>query len=391
MVTQHCSAVESCEVAVLVLNESHWSRQAIEGIASRATHYPHWDLWFNPKSLLLPQAWSGRGVIARIHDARIRDSLELCSQPTINVSWHGCHSLRFPKVISDPEACASTAAEFFLRQFPKSIGYVGAPLSYGYSDPMHSVVERRVLADGYALRTYVFANTSTAHAPDFDRQSLARWLISLPKPTSIVTWSSTVAREVILACSKVNLRVPQDVSVLAVEHDPLMSQMSPVSISYVRQRPECVGNLAATELERLMNGGQPANHARTVLPDGVQECESTLGLEHHQEDIFEALRYIDNNAHRALSVQQVANRIAVSRRTLEVRFRTCLQTTPAERIRDARLQAVRSLLQNTHHSLAEIAERLGFTCTASMSRFFKKMAHTTPTQFREDSQLRFTS
>jgi AraC-like DNA-binding protein len=80
-----------------------------------------------------------------------------------------------------------------------------------------------------------------------------------------------------------------------------------------------------------------------------------------------ALDFIDENAHLPITVDDVASAVHISTRGLQYAFRRALDSTPAERLRRARLDgAHRELLAGTSDSIATVARRWGF---AHPSRF----------------------
>jgi AraC-like DNA-binding protein len=80
-----------------------------------------------------------------------------------------------------------------------------------------------------------------------------------------------------------------------------------------------------------------------------------------------ALAYISENAHRAITVDDVAAAVHMSTRGLQYAFRRSLDATPAESLRRARLDgAHRDLRASPQDSVATIARRWGY---AHPSRF----------------------
>lgn len=70
-------------------------------------------------------------------------------------------------------------------------------------------------------------------------------------------------------------------------------------------------------------------------------------------------------------VAATARAVGLSPRRLETLFRTALGTTPAAHALGLRLSAARRMLTDTHHPLAEVALRTGFSSPATLSRAFR--------------------
>lgn len=254
-------------IALLILNESQWSRSVLDGVARFATESGGWDFWLQSRGMkqrqLMPLDWQGDGVIARVADDQIRDSIARHNLPTINVSWHGLHTSQFPKVIADPTASGEMAATFFVQRGFEHIAYIGPPRCYNYQDAIQPAVTE--VAQQAGLQAHCFAPDPASPVPDFDyqRARLVEWVRSLPKPVGIVAWNTIQAREIMLTCSAEGISVPNDVAVLAVENDPLISKLSPMPISYIQQR---------TETRRLRGGERttaPHRRRQTAGPAAV--------------------------------------------------------------------------------------------------------------------------
>lgn len=75
-----------------------------------------------------------------------------------------------------------------------------------------------------------------------------------------------------------------------------------------------------------------------------------------------ALAYIDENAHRSITVDDIAAAVHMSTRGLQYAFRRALDSTPAEQLRRARLEGARHDLHSGRgETIAEVARRWGFS------------------------------
>lgn len=75
-----------------------------------------------------------------------------------------------------------------------------------------------------------------------------------------------------------------------------------------------------------------------------------------------ALTFIDENAHRPITIDDVATAAFISTRGLQYAFRRALDATPAEYLRRARLAgAHQELVDGTSDSIATVARRWGFS------------------------------
>ena len=82
-------------------------------------------------------------------------------------------------------------------------------------------------------------------------------------------------------------------------------------------------------------------------------------------------------------IAELARSLGLSTRRLEMLFRTHLNQSPAAYALALRLAAARRLITDTHHPLAEIALRSGFSSPSSLSRAFTRAFATPPSALRK--------
>ncbi|MFF7292452.1 helix-turn-helix transcriptional regulator [Microbacterium sp. NPDC008134] len=86
-----------------------------------------------------------------------------------------------------------------------------------------------------------------------------------------------------------------------------------------------------------------------------------------------ALAFIDENAHRAITIDDVAVAAFISTRGLQYAFRRALDATPAEYLRRARLAgAHRELVDGTTDSIAVVARRWGFSHPSRFAASYRR-------------------
>ena len=378
------------KVGLMVLNASDWSRRVHEGIAAYAREVQNWYCWLQPRGLTemyeLPGSWEGDGIIGRLADARRTEAVLELGIPAVNISWHGEHTVQIPKVMSDQQACGRISAEYYLERGFAHVGYVGPQSFLHYEDGILPAVQKTCSAAEVDVHCFHPDNSQTSPDLEAQRPNLDAWILSLPKPIGIVAWSTIVAREIAISCQNLGLSVPDDVALLAVEHDPLLSSLSPVPISYVRQRPQIVGYEAAHLLDRMMHGEPAPEEPVLIAPEGIAETVSTGTRFARDELVSQAIQFIEDNVHEPLQVADLTRAMHVSRRSLEDRFRKVLNRSPAEEIRSKRVCELKRMLRETDQPLGEIAFACGFSYQEVMIRFFKKSTGQTPSEYRRSER-----
>ena len=109
----------------------------------------------------------------------------------------------------------------------------------------------------------------------------------------------------------------------------------------------------------------------------------------HSEDFVEQVRRVVHSAvlmHQATAAQ-IADLFSIHQRTLNRRLRAC-GTCFRELLDEARFEIARQLLENSSMSVTEISSNLDYADTSAFARAFRRQSGTTPSQWRENSQLR---
>lgn len=105
-------------------------------------------------------------------------------------------------------------------------------------------------------------------------------------------------------------------------------------------------------------------------------------LQATQPKVAAAVRLMEQHMDNVLSSAQIAEKLAMSSRRLELLFRDQLNTSPQRYYKRLRLQAARRLVLDSEHNMQEVAIRCGFNSLAAFSREFKRFFHLSPMQYR---------
>ena len=98
------------------------------------------------------------------------------------------------------------------------------------------------------------------------------------------------------------------------------------------------------------------------------------------------LHWIEENAHRELTLDDLATRAKMSTRTLNRRFREQTAATPMQWLRRSRVRRSQHLLETTGHSVERIALQVGFGSPTSFRDHFKRLVGTSPQAYRRGFQ-----
>lgn len=106
--------------------------------------------------------------------------------------------------------------------------------------------------------------------------------------------------------------------------------------------------------------------------------DDTLG----DSGLASVLQWIDENAHRAVTVADIAAVASVSTRTLHRRFLDEVHQSPSRWLARARVRIAQRLLETTDHSIDRIAADSGLGSAANLRTRFAEIVGTAPSRYR---------
>jgi transcriptional regulator GlxA family with amidase domain len=127
--------------------------------------------------------------------------------------------------------------------------------------------------------------------------------------------------------------------------------------------------------------------ARTAVMPPVRDGGQAQYIVHEQpgaegSSLEPLLRWMEGNAHRRLTLDEIAARATISTRTLNRRFREQTGTTPLRWLQQTRIRRAQCLLETTSHSVERIAGEVGFGSPTSFRDLFKNLVGTSPRDYR---------
>ncbi len=221
-------------------------------------------------------------------------------------------------------------------------------------------------------------------------RKLEQWLgdvvDGLVVPVAVFAGQDALASLFIRRCLQKSLRLPEEVAVLGIPNDEVICEFSPVPISSIDICFESLGYEGARQLDHWMTKGRMPAKPVYVQPRGIVERASTHVLAINDPVIRQAVLFIRENYARPFGVLDVAEHVAVNRRTLERAFRKHLHRTVREEIVSYRLRRATELLTETSLPIIEIASKVGFCDSKYLFRLFRKSIGMTPRQYRMSKQ-----
>jgi transcriptional regulator GlxA family with amidase domain len=104
--------------------------------------------------------------------------------------------------------------------------------------------------------------------------------------------------------------------------------------------------------------------------------------DHTDEDIRKAQNFIENNFHERITIDELSNKIAVSRRSLERRFKRATNNTISEYIQRVKIEAAKKSFETSRKNITEVMLDVGYSDTKAFRGMFKKLTGMTPFDYR---------
>lgn len=129
--------------------------------------------------------------------------------------------------------------------------------------------------------------------------------------------------------------------------------------------------IAVAPLHR--SGGQAQFIVRNQLPINM------IGAPTELDDV---LVWIEQNAHRELTLSDIAGQAAMSVRTLNRRFQAETGQTPMQWVTGVRVRHAQELLERTSHGVERIGRDVGFTSATNFREQFRRLSGIAPQSYR---------
>ncbi|MCR5752124.1 MAG: substrate-binding domain-containing protein [Kiritimatiellae bacterium] len=258
-------------------------------------------------------------------------------------------------------------------------GHIHFPWSDGRERGFRTGVPRKVELFVYPLHKDSRLEVLTK---GIDEKDLADWLSSLPKPAAVFGANDLFASDVMTACERLGLKVPQQVSVIGCDNDPLVWANTIPQLTSLQLPFRQLGFKAAETLDRLLHGRKTPD--RTIYISGTRLFArgSSAPVPPATTLVEKARTYIRDHACDGIRAADVVAHIGVSRSLLDLRFRQVCGKSILEDILDTRLGEVRRQILETDRTFLQIGAACGFKAPDSLKRLFRSRFGMSMREFR---------
>ena len=335
-------------IALLIETARGYGRDLLRGIVRYGRLHGAWGFYVTPgdfaQALPRMRLWGGAGIIARIETPRVAQAILACGLPTVALDLSEDQLRpdnplsRLSEVASDSHGAARLAAEHLLERGFRHYAFVGLAGRVWSQRRQNSFCER-LRVEGFEPHVYVPPRRRRDRLWEQEQGTLADWLRRLPRPVGLMACDDDRGREVLEACLAAGVRAPEEIAVVGVDNDELLCELADPPLSSVALNAEAGGYRAAALLDRMMHGRSRKPTRLTVEPLHVVTRRSTDIVALDDPVVASALHFIHDHAGRPIGVDDVVERVLISRRALEIRFKKVTGRTLLAELRRVRLGA----------------------------------------------------
>ncbi len=374
-------------VAFLVETSNAYARALLRGMVAYIREHRPWSIYLaehgrgdRPPAWL--KDWDGDGIIARIENEDIARALKKVGVPVVDVSAARLIP-ELPWFETDDDAIARLVFDHLSERGFRHFAFCGDP-RFNWSLWRSEHFVRAVKEAGFDCLTY---QPQRLAADDEQVVSdIGTWLESLPKPIGVMACYDLRGQQILDACRRRGIAVPDEVAVVGVDNDELLCALSDPPLSSVIPNAHKTGYDAAALLDRMMRGERVPPDSHFIPPLGLAARQSSDVLASEDGQTVAAVRYIRAHAAEGIAAKDVLKLATGSRRRFETKFKKLIGRTPHEEVTRIRINRVKELLGGTDLTLEAIAERTGFKHAEYLSVVFKREAGLSPGRFRSQAR-----
>jgi len=329
--------------------------------------------------------WRGDGVLCKLGCTKRRGDLikfvHDLALPAVDLSVFG-EECGMPSIEFDAEVIAKQAADHLLerglRHFAWYPAMADAPVKL-----REQAFGRTLAAEGFDMHALA-VEEPVGKAMQWQEAAmrLGEQLAALPRPLGVLAFSDEWGLRVLEACSRVGLRVPEDVAVLGINNNTLVCESLSVPLSSVVLDMEEWAYRACEMLDRLMDG-EDVSARRIAFPSqGVVARQSTDVIAVDHTDVKRAVTFIAEQYGRPIGVDDVVAATRMTRSGLKRAFKTHLRRSIREEVQRVRIHHIKRLLTETDWTIETIASEVGLGGARQLYQTFERVETVTPRGYR---------
>lgn len=104
--------------------------------------------------------------------------------------------------------------------------------------------------------------------------------------------------------------------------------------------------------------------------------------DHNDDAVKKAQEYIEKNYNEKMSVNELADTVAIGRRSFERRFKKATSNSVLEYIQRVKIEAAKRSFETSRKNINEVMFDVGYTDTKAFRSIFRKITGLTPVEYR---------
>jgi LacI family transcriptional regulator len=335
---------------------------------------------------VIPWGWKGDGILAWLGAGDdLAEFVVQAKLPTVDFSFRRPH-LPFPRVLADHCASAQLVADHFLMRGLKHFVYYSSAENWTYDEIGREFVFH-LKQKNHECRWIRWHESPAFTKGHSQWQDKSRWLAAqlkvAPKPVAVFAATDDDAVEVMEACERSGLAVPEAVSLIGVNNSLLAVEAMPTPISSLDRNLETVGYRGAELLDRLMHGKPAPREPIRVPPTGLIARKSSDLLAVGHPGVARSLRFLWDNYQKPIGVEDLVRVAAMSRSALHQAFLEYIGRPPGRELHRIRIEQAKKILAQSGVKLEAVAEQCGYQSGNSFWLAFKHTTGISPKQFQK--------
>ena len=385
------------KVALLIDRSFGYGQDIILGVSRYSSLHSDWELYVPPPDYLDRRMRSHRmsnlpwfkeckpdGVIM-LEDLKSNEgvietgvSAVLANVPEKNSG--------LPHIKIDNHAIGKMAVEYFVNRGFKSLVHCGLGY-YLWATQRYEGFSAATEQFGLKAYTYNMPKSRRKFPSIKERDLIADWLKTLPKPIGLFACNDDMGKMVADACKKAGILVPEEIAILGVDNDEVVCMTSNPPLSSICLTTQKCAYEAAVLLDKIMNNKKIENKEITIIPTHVITRQSTNIMAIENQQIARAVQFIRQNPKNPIQVNDVVREIDMPRRTMEKYFRSVLGRSVHDEIARVRVENISQMLAETSMTISQIAKEFGFSDATHLTRFFREKKGLTPLAHRKQLSI----
>lgn len=143
-----------------------------------------------------------------------------------------------------------------------------------------------------------------------------------------------------------------------------------------------MGNYYIKQNESLLNSELVGKTVNEMFLDFTMRVESLVKINPFSSMVKDCIVYINDHVHDAISIQDMADKIGVSKNHLLMKFREETKQSMVDYIKNVKISEAKLLLEFSNMPIVEISESLSFSSQSFFTATFREFCKQTPKEYR---------